>query len=88
MEHFSKCPESREFFTLWGISQLLRKFPGKIPDLEFMFDCSNKASLIQWTKANRNRQNASGDHMPVLFRYTGGENSAELVFPDWSFWGW
>ncbi|XP_073064320.1 uncharacterized protein [Primulina eburnea] len=77
VETYRKAFQSRDTFTLWGILQLLRRYPGKVPDLELMFDCSDRPSI---RKALNNN--------PALFRYCGDDSSVEIVFPDWSFWGW
>lgn len=62
---------------------MLRRYPGKVPDLEMMFDC------VDWPVVK------SSDHSghnaiapPALFRYCGDDDSLDIVFPDWSFWGW
>ncbi|CAK9169494.1 unnamed protein product [Ilex paraguariensis] len=83
VETFQKSFQSRDVFTLWGILQLLRRYPGKVPDLELMFDC------VDWpvirTKSYRG-PNAPAP--PPLFRYCGDDATLDIVFPDWSFWGW
>ncbi|KAK7292644.1 hypothetical protein RJT34_15495 [Clitoria ternatea] len=66
----------RDVFTLWGILQLLRVYPGKLPDLELMFDCFDRPVIPK------------GNAPPPLFRYCSDQWSSEVVFPDWSFWGW
>ncbi|TYJ06594.1 hypothetical protein E1A91_A12G244600v1 [Gossypium mustelinum] len=38
VKNFRKAIPTRDVFTIWGILQLLRKYPGKLPDLEIMFD--------------------------------------------------
>ncbi|KAJ8771440.1 hypothetical protein K2173_026617 [Erythroxylum novogranatense] len=83
LETFVKAFQTRDVFTLWGILQLLRKYPGKVPDLEMMFDC------VDWPvvrSADYSGPNATAP--PPLFRYCGDNNTLDVVFPDWSFWGW
>ncbi|KAJ8771407.1 hypothetical protein K2173_026584 [Erythroxylum novogranatense] len=83
VERFRKSFQSRDTFTVWGILQLLRKYPGKVPDLELMFDC------VDWPvvrSADHSGPNAPAP--PPLFRYCGDEHTLDIVFPDWSFWGW
>ncbi|KZV46930.1 O-glucosyltransferase rumi [Dorcoceras hygrometricum] len=77
VEKYKEVFQSRDVFTIWGILQLLRRYPGKVPDLELMFDCSDRPSI---RKALINN--------PALFRYCGDDSSVEILFPDWSFWGW
>eukprot|EP00271_Cylindrocystis_brebissonii_P014145 TRINITY_DN3539_c0_g3_i1.p1 TRINITY_DN3539_c0_g3~~TRINITY_DN3539_c0_g3_i1.p1 ORF type:complete len:614 (-),score=79.37 TRINITY_DN3539_c0_g3_i1:204-2045(-) len=122
--HFYKCPESRALFTLWGIAQLLRRFPGQVPDVDFMFDCSDRPRLPKSSldlesekekdiktgvappppvpNAEEGRDEATGGEaplveggevegvaaLPLLLRYSGSENHTEVVFPDWTIWGW
>ncbi|KAK6121699.1 hypothetical protein DH2020_044567 [Rehmannia glutinosa] len=62
---------------------LLRRYPGKVPDLDLMFDC------VDWPVMKKD----FFDHPkhrapPPLFRYCGNDSTYDIVFPDWSFWGW
>lgn len=83
VETFNKAFQSRDTFTLWGILQLLRRYPGKIPDLDLMFDC------VDWPVVLRNSYCAPGAPAPPpLFRYCANDRTYDIVFPDWSFWGW
>ena len=34
LETYEKAYQTRDVFSIWGILQLLRRYPGKIPDLE------------------------------------------------------
>ncbi|XP_073123247.1 uncharacterized protein [Henckelia pumila] len=77
VETYRKAFQSRDTFTIWGILQLLRRYPGRVPDLELMFDCSDRPSIRKDLNNN-----------PALFRYCGDDSSVEILFPDWSFWGW
>ncbi|XP_058744016.1 uncharacterized protein LOC131616652 [Vicia villosa] len=82
VEKYRKAIQTRDVFTLWGILQMLRLFPGKLPDLELMFDCEDKP-VVPLDKFRGT--NASP---PPLFRYCSDQWSLDIVFPDWSFWGW
>ncbi|KAK7310806.1 hypothetical protein RJT34_08547 [Clitoria ternatea] len=83
LETFQKSFQTRDVFTLWGILQLLRKYPGMLPDFEIMFDC------VDWPVLPKDRyNNAAHQHPPPLFRYCGNDDTFDIVFPDWSFWGW
>lgn len=80
VEKYRNPPQTRDLFTLWGFLQLLRRYPGKVPDLDLMFDCFDYP-LVE-----------KKDHLsvapPPLFRYCGDDYTFDIVFPDWSFWGW
>lgn len=80
VEVYEKAFQTRDTFTLWGILQLLRKFPGQVPDLDLMFDC------VDWPVIRSTDYNATSP--PPLFRYCGDNNTLDIVFPDWTFWGW
>ncbi|CAL5196106.1 unnamed protein product [Lathyrus oleraceus] len=82
IEKFAKAFQTRDVFTIWGIIQLLRLYPGKIPDLELMFQCGDKTVVEK-----RNFQGSDVSPPPV-FHYCGKENYYDIVFPDWTFWGW
>ncbi|KAE9605417.1 hypothetical protein Lal_00025393 [Lupinus albus] len=80
IEKYAKSYQTRDMFTIWGILQLLRLYPGKIPDLEIMFQCGDKTMV---------KKNSFQDMLPPpLFHYCGDKNSFDIVFPDWTFWGW
>lgn len=83
VETYTKAFQSRDTFTLWGILQLLRRYPGRIPDLDLMFDC------VDWPVVLRNAYCApDAPAPPPLFRYCANDQTYDIVFPDWSFWGW
>ncbi|KAL8519336.1 hypothetical protein ACS0TY_010321 [Phlomoides rotata] len=83
VETYRKSFQSRDTFTLWGILQLLRRYPGKLPDLDLMFDC------VDWPVIKKEAFHAPKYQAPPpLFRYCGNESTFDIVFPDWSFWGW
>jgi hypothetical protein len=82
VEKYRKSIQTRDVFTLWGILQLLRLYPGKLPDLELMFDCEDRPVIH---KSNFQGPNAAP---PPLFRYCSDQWSLDIVFPDWSFWRW
>ncbi|KAK9914254.1 hypothetical protein M0R45_038043 [Rubus argutus] len=83
VEKYRKSFQTRDVFTVWGILQLLRRYPGKVPDLELMFDCVDWPVILT---RDYSRPNSSAP--PPLFRYCGDDSSLDIVFPDWSFWGW
>ncbi|KAK1399534.1 O-glucosyltransferase rumi-like [Heracleum sosnowskyi] len=83
VETYRKSFQTRDVFTLWGILQLLRLYPGKVPDLDLMFECADwpviRSSLYSGPNATA---------PPPLFHYCGQDSTLDIVFPDWSFWGW
>ncbi|GAV62089.1 Glyco_transf_90 domain-containing protein, partial [Cephalotus follicularis] len=83
VERYRKAFQTRDVFTLWGILQLLRKYPGQIPDLDLMFECGDRPAMAS------NYYNGPRAPAPLpIFRYCSVDHSAYIVFPDWSFWGW
>ncbi|XP_028087653.1 O-glucosyltransferase rumi homolog isoform X1 [Camellia sinensis] len=82
VEKYKKSVPSRDLFTVWGIAQLLRLYPGRLPDLEMMFDCNDQPVI----KSRDYKGPNAGP--PPLFRYCSNRWSLDIVFPDWSFWGW
>ncbi|KAL6981942.1 hypothetical protein U1Q18_023560 [Sarracenia purpurea var. burkii] len=82
VEKYGSAFQTRDLFTLWGIVQLARRYPGRLPDLELMFNCDDPPV----TKSNDYKGPNAGP--PPLFRYCSAAWSLDIVFPDWSFWGW
>ncbi|XP_028773397.1 O-glucosyltransferase rumi homolog isoform X1 [Neltuma alba] len=83
VETYTKAFQTRDVFTLWGILQLLRRYPGKVPDLELMFDC------VDWPVIRTvDYSGPNATEPPPLFRYCADDATLDIVFPDWSFWGW
>ncbi|KAJ7952334.1 O-glucosyltransferase rumi-like [Quillaja saponaria] len=83
VENYKKSIQTRDVFTIWGILQLLRRYPGRIPDLELMFDCNDRPVIRSKDYRGPNKTGP-----PPLFRYCGDRWTEDIVFPDWSFWGW
>lgn len=79
MEKFRQSIQTRDLFTIWGLVQLMRWYPGQLPDLELMFDCDDHPVVAA---------DEIGRDPPPLFRYCSDSRSLDIVFPDWSFWGW
>ncbi|RLN28541.1 protein O-glucosyltransferase 1 [Panicum miliaceum] len=77
------CVQSRALFTVWSLLQLMRRHPGRVPDVDLMFDCMDRPAV------NRTEHGA-GDPAapPPLFRYCTTRDHFDIPFPDWSFWGW
>ncbi|KAM0047335.1 putative protein xylosyltransferase [Helianthus debilis subsp. tardiflorus] len=83
VETYEKSFQSRDVFTLWGILQLLRRYPGKLPDLDLMFDCVDWPVILK-----KYYSGPDAVAPPPLFRYCSDDSTLDIVFPDWSFWGW
>ncbi|KAK6162354.1 hypothetical protein DH2020_002195 [Rehmannia glutinosa] len=82
-EKYKQVFQTRDVVTIWGILQLLRLYPGKLPDLDLMIECGDKPVI---KKHDYHGPNPSIP--PPLFHYCGDESSFDIVLPDWSFWGW
>ncbi|XP_057496567.1 uncharacterized protein LOC130781378 isoform X1 [Actinidia eriantha] len=80
---YQKSYQTRDVFTVWGILQLLRLYPGKLPDLDIMFECGDKP-VIQ----KKDYGGSEDAKIPPLFHYCGSDSTFDIAFPDWSFWGW
>ncbi|GMH31304.1 hypothetical protein Nepgr_033148 [Nepenthes gracilis] len=80
LEKYRPAIKTRDVFTLWGILQLLRGYPGRLPDLGLMFDCDDRPAV----GSEHFRGPNAGP--PPLFRYCSDLSSRDIVFPDWSFW--
>ncbi|KAL2461578.1 hypothetical protein Adt_44998 [Abeliophyllum distichum] len=83
-EKFNEVFQTRDAVTIWGILQLLRLYPGKLPDVDIMFQCGDKPVI---NKHDYGRSKALYPP-PPMFHYCGDDSSFDIVFPDWSFWGW
>ncbi|KAK3135875.1 hypothetical protein QOZ80_5BG0424590 [Eleusine coracana subsp. coracana] len=73
--------QTRDVFTLWGVLQLLSRYPGRVPDLDLMFFCGDIAVV-------RRRAFPDPAAAPPLFMYCKDDGALDIVFPDWTFWGW
>lgn len=87
VDMYYSCVQSRAMFTIWGFLQLLKRYPGMIPDVDMMFDCMDRPQI------NRALYRGGGNDEglpipPPLFRYCTSKEHWDIPFPDWSFWGW
>ncbi|KAK9121315.1 hypothetical protein Syun_018932 [Stephania yunnanensis] len=83
VERYKRAFQTRDVFTLWGVLQLLKRYPGRLPDLDLMFDC------VDWPVIKSDDyKGVNATAPPPLFRYCSDDESLDIVFPDWSFWGW
>ncbi|GAQ80428.1 hypothetical protein KFL_000540050 [Klebsormidium nitens] len=76
------CSFTRTSFTLWAIMMLLERYPGQVPDVLFNVCCHDDPAVPAEKWAN----NASA--IPPIFSMCSSEDHLDLVWPDWSFWGW
>ena len=81
IEKYKKSIQTRDVFTIWGILQLLRRYPGRVPDMELMFDCDDRPVI---KSAGYRKANMTLVGPPPLFRYCGYRWTMDIVFPDWS----
>ncbi|CAL4996592.1 unnamed protein product [Urochloa decumbens] len=81
VETYHRVFQTRDTFTQWGIAQLLARYPGRVPDLDLMFNCEDMPEV----QAADFPQHSDA---PPLFRYCKDDATLDIVFPDWSFWGW
>ncbi|KAL3521532.1 hypothetical protein ACH5RR_019681 [Cinchona calisaya] len=80
---YSHSFQTRDVFSQWGILQLLRRYPGKVPDLDLIFACGDRPNNLKQFYPNQNSKAP-----PPVFGYDGDDATFDIVFPDWSFWGW
>ncbi|OEL27866.1 hypothetical protein BAE44_0011113 [Dichanthelium oligosanthes] len=81
VETYHRVFQTRDTFTQWGIAQLLARYPGRVPDLDLMFNCEDMPEVRAADFPARSKA-------PPLFRYCKDDATLDIVFPDWSFWGW
>uniref|UniRef100_A0A0E0LQA9 Glycosyl transferase CAP10 domain-containing protein n=1 Tax=Oryza punctata TaxID=4537 RepID=A0A0E0LQA9_ORYPU len=81
VETYRRAFQTRDVFTQWGILQLLRRYPGRVPDLDLMFNCDDMPEVRAAAYPDRAAA-------PPLFRYCKDPSTLDVLFPDWSFWGW
>ncbi|CAL4892869.1 unnamed protein product [Urochloa decumbens] len=81
VEKYRPAFQTRDVFTLWGILQLLSRYPGRVPDLDLMFFCDDTPVVHAAAYPDHSRA-------PPLFMYCKNDTALGIVFPDWTFWGW
>ena len=78
---YHRAFQTRDVFTQWGILQLLARYPGRVPDVDVMFNLEDMPEI-------RAADYPDPSTAPPLFRYCKDGTSLEVLWPDWSFWGW
>ncbi|KAL6606184.1 hypothetical protein ACP70R_041837 [Stipagrostis hirtigluma subsp. patula] len=81
VETYQHAFQTRDVFTQWGILQLMRRYAGRVPDLDIMFACDDPGQV-------RAADFPTPSDAPPMFRYCKDNATLDIVFPDWSFWGW
>ncbi|XP_051200058.1 uncharacterized protein [Lolium perenne] len=81
VETYHRAFQTRDVFTQWGILQLLARYPGRVPDVDVMFNLEDMPEF-------RAADYPDPATAPPLFRYCKDGSSLEVLWPDWSFWGW
>ncbi|XP_040381244.1 O-glucosyltransferase rumi-like isoform X1 [Oryza brachyantha] len=82
VETYRRSYQTRDVFTQWGILQLMRRYAGRVPDVDIMFACDDPGQVRAADFA------AAPADAPPVFRYCKDKTTLDVVFPDWSFWGW
>ncbi|CAN6333499.1 unnamed protein product [Urochloa humidicola] len=81
VEKYRPAFQTRDVFTIWGILQLLARYPGRVPDLDLMFFCDDTPVVHAAAYPDTSKA-------PPLFMYCKNDTTLGIVFPDWTFWGW
>lgn len=83
VQKYSDVFQTRDVFTIWGILQLLQFYPNKLPDVDFMFDLGDMPRI-----SKRHYLGVNASIPPPVFHYCADFTSLDILFPDWSLWGW
>ncbi|KAL9245348.1 hypothetical protein vseg_019010 [Gypsophila vaccaria] len=86
VQKYKQPYQTRDVITLWGILQLMKMYPGKLPDLDLIFQCGDKTVIKK--DDYQVIKGAISPIPPPIFHYCGDDSSFDIVFPDWTFWGW
>ncbi|TVU12562.1 hypothetical protein EJB05_46213, partial [Eragrostis curvula] len=81
VETYRRAFQTRDVFTQWGVLQMLRRYAGRVPDVDVMFACDDPGHV-------RATDFPTPSDAPPVFRYSKDNSTLDIVFPDWSFWGW
>ncbi|KAF3777404.1 O-glucosyltransferase rumi-like protein, partial [Nymphaea thermarum] len=82
VDFYYACVQSRAMFTVWSFLQLIKRYRGRVPDVDLMFDCMDRPTV------RRSEYKSPRWPPPPLFRYCSTKDHFDIPFPDWSFWGW
>ncbi|KAE8721292.1 Downstream target of A 2 [Hibiscus syriacus] len=87
VDRYRPSYQTRDLFTIWGILQLLKLYPGKVPDLDLLFYCGDE-TVIMKSHYKGLFAASSPPPPPPVFHYCGEKAALDIIFPDWTFWGW
>ncbi|XP_039008216.1 O-glucosyltransferase rumi homolog [Hibiscus syriacus] len=85
VEKYRPAFQTRDESTIWGILQLLRLYPGRVPDLDLLFFTGDRTRIM---KREYKGKGPNAPSPPPVFHYCGEKAALDIVFPDWTFWGW
>lgn len=81
VEPYKACFQTRALFSIWGLLQLIKLYPGLVPEVDMLFGCEDMPKVLKRRYTNRSQP-------PPIFRYCSTANTFDIPFPDWSYWGW
>lgn len=61
----------------------VKEVPSEMPDLNLIFTRGDR-TVVQTEFYQRPKDSAP----PPVFHYCSNDAGLDIVFPDWSFWGW
>ncbi|GKV03062.1 hypothetical protein SLEP1_g15429 [Rubroshorea leprosula] len=79
LQKYMGCYETRDVFSLWGILQFLRWHPGRLPDLDMMFECGDLPVIPCW-----NFQGPKACPPPLFLYCSPSWISAEVNIRPWT----
>ncbi|RVW81225.1 O-glucosyltransferase rumi [Vitis vinifera] len=74
VEKYKRVNRNRDEFTIWGILQLLRMYPGKLPDFDLMFECRDRPMI-----KTHLYQGPDATVPPPLFHYCGDDETYDIA---------
>jgi hypothetical protein len=75
VEKYRPAFQTRDVFTLWGILQLLARYPGRVPELDLMF-------FYDDTPVVHAAAYPDPSMAPPLFMYCKNDSALGIVLPD------
>ncbi|CAL5397858.1 unnamed protein product [Camellia sinensis] len=67
--------QTRDVFNIWGILQLLRLYPRKLPDLDIMFECGDKPVIQKSDYSGSNANNVT----PIFLSFLEARDLSKKV---------
>jgi len=81
-KQFKFCWRNRVPFGLLGFLNLIQRYGSQVPDVAIRFSCEDMPVVPVGKRA------PGRDRPPITVGYCSSKEFADLVWPDWSFWGW